>query len=208
MAAGSAVVFDLDGLLVDSEPIWGRVTRALLAGHGFEYENVVAERHMGMRLADVVDVLLEHYPVATGRDAFGAELTDAVVAEFGRTLHPMPGAEDALSLVRALGLPTALASSSTHAVIDAALGRFGWSFDAVCSGDEVERGKPAPDIFRLAAKRLGVAADRCVALEDSRNGIRAAKAAGMKTIAVARDRAGADLVLASLEDLRPDHLRV
>jgi HAD superfamily hydrolase (TIGR01509 family) len=88
-------------------------------------------------------------------------------------------------------------------VIGAVLGRFGWRFDAVASADEVRRGKPAPDVFLLAARRLGVVPQACMAIEDSANGMRAARTAGMKVVAVGKAEGPADVRLPSLASLLP-----
>ncbi|MHC4551087.1 MAG: HAD family hydrolase [Planctomycetota bacterium] len=207
-----AVVFDLDGVLIDSEPIWDRVTRDLLAQHGRAFERTLADQHMGMRLPDVVAVLLESHDLDLDGEAFGRALIDALLAEFDRSLAPMPGAHDALALAASLGLKTGIATSSPRRAVEVAASRFGWRPDAICSGDDVAHGKPAPDVYLLAAERLGVRADACVAIEDSLNGVRSAREAGMYCIGVPRPRARdaiareADLTLPSLEALTREHL--
>lgn len=193
-----AVVFDLDGVLIDSEPIWRGVIDARLARHGHGYDETVAARHFGLRLRDVVAVLLDGHGIEADPAAFGDALIDDLLAAFERGLTPMPGAPEALALARAHGA-VGLASSSPRRVIDWAVARFGWEFDAVCSGDDVAHGKPAPDIYRLAARRLGVDPGACVAVEDSPHGIAAARAAGMACIAVPG-------TIDSLHALRPHHL--
>jgi HAD superfamily hydrolase (TIGR01509 family) len=133
--------------------------------------------------------------------AFARRLLDALFARLATRLRPLPGAEEALARARARG-KVALASGSPPAVIRTVVERFGWRFDAICSADEVERGKPAPDVFVLAARRLGVAPAECVAVEDSANGIAAAKAAGMRVIAVGDAPGPADARVASLASFR------
>jgi len=204
-----AVIFDLDGVLIDSEPSWESATCALLQEHGKEYEPVIAEQHMGMRIRDVAAVIVSAHGLAVDPEEFGARLIDILLDEFDRALAPMAGALEALQLVAAAGLPAAIATSSPRRVLDAVIARFGWRFAALCSGDDVENGKPAPDIYRLAAARVGVDAARCLAIEDSLNGVRAAKAAGMHCIAVPAGSPAATeahLSLASLALLTARHL--
>lgn len=202
-----AVVFDLDGVLIDSEPIWERVTRKLLARHGRAFDRVIADQHMGMRLVDVVAAVLAAHDLHLDPEAFASDLLDELLAEFDRSLVKMPGAEDAMELARSLGLAVGLATGSPRRVADAVLARYGWSFDTICTGDDVERGKPAPEIYQLAADRLGVDPAACVAIEDSRNGVRAAKDAGMACIAVPEPWDPADLSLPTLAVLTARHLR-
>ena len=210
------VLFDLDGLLVDSEPCWKRAEQVVLERHDRRFSRAIAVTHMGMRLAEGVAVMLRAYDLAhLDAERFGEELIDAFLAELERDFAKLPGADHAIALAASLG-PIAIASSSPHRVIDRALRLGGW--DAAFAwhglGDEVARGKPEPDLFLLGADRLGIPAERCTVLEDSRHGVAAAKAAGMRCIAVpspdfgATELAGsADLVLASLADLRDVHLR-
>ena len=202
-----AVVFDLDGVLIDSEPTWERVTRELLARHGRTFDRVIADQHMGMRLIDVVAAVLEAHDLEVDAEAFARELLDDLVTEFERSLVPMPGAEGALKLAASLGLAVGLATGSPRRVVDAVIARYGWRFDTICTGDDVARGKPAPEIYQLAAQRLGVPPRDCVAIEDSRNGVRAAKDAGMVCIAVPEPWDQADLVLPTLEALTAQHLQ-
>ena len=202
-----AVVFDLDGVLIDSEPTWDRVTRELLARHGRTFDRVIADQHMGMRLVDVVAAVLTAHKLEVDPEVFARELLDNLIAEFERSLRPMPGAEDALKLGPSLGLAVGLATGSPRRAVDAVLARYGWRFNTICTGDDVTHGKPAPEIYQLAAARLGVPPAACVAIEDSRNGVRAAKAAGMVCISVPEPWDPADLTLPTLEALTARHLR-
>ena len=202
-----AVVFDLDGVLIDSEPTWDRVTRELLARHGRTFDRVIADQHMGMRLVDVVAAVLTAHKLEVDPEVFARELLDDLIAEFERSLVLMPGAEDALKLGPSLGLAVGLATGSPRRAVDAVLARYGWRFDTICTGDDVTHGKPAPEIYQLAAARLGVPPAACVAIEDSQNGVRAAKAAGMACIAVPEPWDPADLSLPTLEALSAQHLQ-
>jgi HAD superfamily hydrolase (TIGR01509 family) len=192
-------VFDLDGILVDSEPLWSEAIVEVLKDFGAAYRPELEPRHRGMKMKDLVPFLLAEHRCAAEPAEFARKLLDALFRRFDR-LVPLPGAERALELARKKG-KVALASGSPPEMIRRVLDRFGWRFDAVCSADEVARGKPAPDVFLLAARRLGVAPHECVAIEDSSNGIRAAKAAGMRVIAVGNALGPADVRLPSLESL-------
>lgn len=193
------VVFDLDGILVDSEPLWSEAIVETLRDSGAAYRPELEARHRGMKFKELVAFLLAEHRCAADPAKFASRLLDALLRRFDR-LEPLPGAERALALAQAEG-KVALASGSPLPVIRRVLDRFGWRFDAVCSADEVDRGKPLPDVFLLAARRLGVAPQECVAIEDSANGLRAAKAAGMRVIAVGSAEGPADVRIPSLESL-------
>jgi len=193
------VVFDLDGILVDSEPLWSEAIADVLKGLHATYREELEPRHRGMKMGELAPFLLREHRLSADPRELASRLLDALVRRFDRLL-PLPGAERALALARAKG-KVALASGSSPRVIRGVLDRFGWRFDATCSADEVARGKPSPDVFLLAAQRLGVAPSECVAIEDSANGLLAARAAGMKVIAVGDALGPADVRIPSLESL-------
>lgn len=197
-----AVVFDLDGVLVDTEPLWEEAIAEALRRIGVSYRTELAPRHRGMRTPELVPFLLAEHG-RTGEDpaAFGRTLLGLLLPLLDARLAPLEGAEAALDLVRQSGARSALASSSPRVLIRRVLDRFGWRFDTVCSGDEVSAGKPDPEIFRLAARRLDAVPAECAAIEDSANGVRAAKAAGMRVIAVHGAEGPADLRLPSVAAL-------
>ncbi len=210
-----AVIFDMDGLLVDSEPFWRRVEIGVFDAIGVDIRPLIGRGlTMGMRVDEVVAFFRSRLGFAGPADA---ELADRIVSgmvdAMNREAQLMPGALDALALCEQNGLKVALASGSTPPVIDAVLARFGLRerFAAVCSAAHVDLGKPHPAIFLRAAAKLGTDPSRCVVLEDSLNGCIAAKAARMGVIAVPDARhagdprfAIADLVLASLTELAGD----
>jgi HAD superfamily hydrolase (TIGR01509 family) len=186
-AAGpDAVVLDLDGVIVDSEEAWDRARRELVAERGGEWKDEATHAMLGMSSPEWSAYVRDELGVS---DMTPEEISDAVVerlvAGYRRGLPLLPGAVEA---VRALGerWPLGLASSSNKPVIALVLEESG--LDAVIrewvSSEEVERGKPAPDVYLEAARRLGLDAARCVAVEDSSNGLRAADAAGMAVVAV------------------------
>jgi HAD superfamily hydrolase (TIGR01509 family) len=204
-----AVIFDMDGVLVDSEPLHLRATQAALGTRGPSYTERDNRSFFGATDADLLRLL---------RILFNLPDTTAALVE-AKTAHLItmirtegllrPGVPLVPLTLRQAGLPLALATASRQPVIKAVLERVGLdrAFGAVVSGDEVARGKPAPDGFLMAARRLAVEPARCLVVEDSRNGILAAKAAGMLVAAVPcpatshEDFSGADFVLPNLEAL-------
>jgi HAD superfamily hydrolase (TIGR01509 family) len=216
-----AVVFDVDGVLIDSEPVWERVRRSFIATRGGHWPGDAQDRMMGMSTAEWSSYMStdfglsqpspEESPLTPSRVA---ELVIAeMAAEYQARLPLLPGAVDA---VRALAArwPLAVASSAPKSLIETVLDASGLRplFGAAVSSEEVHRGKPAPDVYLEAAARLGVPAGSCAAVEDSSNGLRSAAAAGMAVIAVPRPEypPAADamklarVVLKSLTELSPE----
>jgi HAD superfamily hydrolase (TIGR01509 family) len=203
-------VFDLDGVLVDSEPVWEQVRRQLVKERHGRWPPDAQSRLMGMSTAEWAQYLSEDLGVGLPPAQVADLVVDRMVERYGRRLPLMPGAIDAVRRV-ASRWPIALASSSPRRLIDAVLGGMGVAglFAATVSTDEVGGGKPAPDVYVAAADRLGVAASRCVAVEDSTNGLRSALGAGLHAVAVPQPRyppdpsvlAQAALVLESLSEL-------
>ncbi len=180
----AAVVFDLDGVLVDSEQVWDEVRRAYVDERGGRWEADSTRRMMGMSTAEWSGYLGSLGVPGTAAD-IAADILGAIAERYGSAAPLLPGAADA---VRALGslAPLGVASSSPRALIELVLAHAGLTdhFVEVVSSEEVARGKPAPDVYLEAARRLSVPAGGCVAVEDSSNGLRAAAAAGMAVIAV------------------------
>jgi HAD superfamily hydrolase (TIGR01509 family) len=183
----AAVVFDLDGVLVDSEPVWERVRRRYVAEHDGRWPDDAQRRLMGMSTSEWAAYLSE---LAGGRvppDQVATQVIDAMAAEYERHLPLIPGSVDA---VRRLAgrWPLAVASSSPPRLIRIVLDVSGLAavFAATVSSEEVPRGKPAPDVYLAAAARIGADPAACAAVEDSSNGVRSAAAAGMRVVAVPR----------------------
>jgi HAD superfamily hydrolase (TIGR01509 family) len=185
----NAVVFDLDGVLVDSEPVWEEVRRAFVADHGGRWQADTQRRLMGMSTAEWAAYLGGELGVGLPADQVARGVIEQMERRYADEVPLMPGA---LHAVRRLAArwPLGLASSSPRALIDIVLDRTGLraSFGATVSTEEVARGKPAPDGYLLAARRLGVDPAGCAAVEDSSNGLRSAAAAGMRVIAVPHPR--------------------
>ncbi|MFE3449482.1 HAD family hydrolase [Nonomuraea sp. NPDC059194] len=206
------VVFDLDGVLVDSEPVWEEVRRAFVAEHGGTWRPDTQSRLMGMSTGEWSAYLAE-----LGVGMPPAEIAAGVVARMAeRYRHGvplMPGAKEAVARL-AEHRPLGLASSSPRTLIDVVLDATGLGgfFTATVSTEEVAYGKPAPDGYLEAARRMDVDPGDCVAVEDSSNGLRSAAAAGMRVIAVPHPRyppapdalALAARVARTLDDLTPD----
>lgn len=174
----------MDGLLVDSEPLWFRVERAFARDRGREWTEELARACVGRGLEATLATMGELFGFAVDPPRDRAEIVARFVARVDEC-EPKPGAEALLAAARAR-VPMALASSSPLELIEAVLRRFDWMgrFGAVVSGEHVARPKPAPDVFLRAADLLGVAPARAVVLEDSIAGATAGRAAGMIVIAV------------------------
>jgi HAD superfamily hydrolase (TIGR01509 family) len=205
-----AVVFDVDGVLVDSEPVWEQVRRRVVAEHGGHWDPDTQHRLMGMSTGEWSRYLSEDLGVALSPAAVADTVISAMAQRYAEHLPLLPGAVDAV-LRMAGRWPVGLASSAPRALIETVLDMTSLRpvFGAVMSTEEVTRGKPAPDIYLAVTARLGRPPGACAAVEDSSNGLRAAAAAGCQVIAVPRPQyppapdalAVARLVLASLEGL-------
>jgi HAD superfamily hydrolase (TIGR01509 family) len=180
----SAIVLDLDGVVVDTEEVWDRERRAYVAGHGGTWTEQATRTMQGMSSAEWAAYLRDELGARGELGGISASVAAGVVAEIERELPLLPGAIRAVNLL-AGAFPLALASSANREVIDAVLDGAGIAtrFGATVSSEEVPRGKPAPDVYLEAARRLGVDPTRCAAVEDSSNGLRSAHAAGMVVIA-------------------------
>jgi len=205
-----AVVFDLDGVLVDSEPVWEQVRRQVVAEHGGHWAPDAQQRLMGMSTGEWARYLGEDLGVGLPPETIAAEVIDQMKARYAEHVPFMPGAVGAVRRLAA-SWPLGLASSSPPVLIDAVLDGAGLRecFAVAMSTEEVAHGKPAPDIYLAVTERLGHRPQRCAAVEDSANGLRSAAAAGLRVIAVPHPRypPGADalglatLVLPSLTGL-------
>jgi HAD superfamily hydrolase (TIGR01509 family) len=179
MAAMQAVIFDVDGLFLDSEAVYQQSWTEAAAHAGFTLSREMYHSFIGQRIAGCEERLAAAAGAAFDLAGFRSrwrmrwrEIASAGVA-------PKPGALALLAAVRARGVPCAVATSSARPEALLSLGRLFTQFTAVVTGDEVTQGKPDPEIYLLAASRLGIAPGRCIALEDSANGARAALGAGM-----------------------------
>ncbi|MFG3419934.1 HAD family hydrolase [Micromonospora sp. NPDC048063] len=184
-AVADAVIFDLDGVIVDSEPVWEEVRRAYVAAHGGTWQADTQRRLMGMSTGEWARYLSGELGVDRSAEQVATEVVEEMIRRYAARVPLIDGADE---VVRRLAgrWPLGLASSSPTRLIAAALAATGLSdvFGATLSTEETERGKPAPDVYLAVAGRLGVDPARCVAVEDSSNGVRSAAAAGMTVVAV------------------------
>jgi HAD superfamily hydrolase (TIGR01509 family) len=181
----AAVLWDMDGLLVDTEPVWTVAEEELAARLGGVWSEQLKASIVGTRLDVAVPMILEHY----GRPAEQApEAADWLLARmvelFAATPVVLPGVADLLTGLRDAGVPVALVSSSYRVLVDAVLAHGLGPFAVTVTGDEVAHGKPHPEPYLTAANRLGVDPRRCVVLEDSPSGVLSGEAAGCAVVAV------------------------
>jgi HAD superfamily hydrolase (TIGR01509 family) len=210
-----AVVFDLDGVLIASEEVWDAVRERYVRERGGRYDEEVQRAMMGMSAPEWSRYLHREAGVAEKPEAINRDVVERMLEAYRNELPLLPGAVEAVHRT-AEAFPLALASSSNRDVFEAVLELAGLTdcFRATVSSEEVARGKPAPDVYLEAARRLGVAAERCAAVEDSHAGIRSAKSAGMRVVAIPNASyppdeealALADVVLESLDQLTPGRI--
>jgi len=208
------VIFDLDGVLVDSEIWWDEIRHAFAREHGRTWTEADQAAVMGANSAAWARTMRERLGLDLADAEIERAIVDGVVARYQR--DGAPRIEGAVEAVRRIAAdrPVAVASSAHRAVIDAALEATGLTgtFEVVVSSDEVAHGKPAPDVYLETARRLGVDPADCLVVEDSYNGVRAARAAGMTVVLIPNHSVPpapgtaetADLVLGRLADLDPD----
>lgn len=207
----------MDGLLIDTEPIWRRAEVEVFGALGMQPTETELLAHMGVRIGEVVRLWYERHPwEGPSVEEVAQAIEDHVVDHVLEEGEPNPGVCRALELVHAARLPMAVASSSSERLIRAVILRLriGEYIRVICSADSEPEGKPHPGVYLTTAARLGVSPEACIAFEDSPNGVLSAKAAGMFCVAVpdrnlARDprMTRADRRLSSLEELTPDLLQ-
>lgn len=214
MTAPRALIFDMDGVLIDSEPLWHVAEIGAFAEVGLELTDEDCLLTTGLRIDASVDYWCERHPrLAPIRDALVTSILDRLVALVNERGTRKPGVEEALAFAQDRGLRLALASSSPYRVIHAALGALDLAsaFEVVHSAEEERRGKPDPAVYLTAAGKLGVDPGSCVAVEDSPFGLLSAKAAGMRCIAVPEPAlladprfSQADAIVGSLAEIGPE----
>jgi HAD superfamily hydrolase (TIGR01509 family) len=208
-----AVIFDLDGLLLESEQVWNAAKERLTSERGGRWRDEARREMLGMSSPEWSRYMRDELSVPMEPEEISSEVVSLMGEEYERELPVLPGAGYAVERLGARW-PLGLASSSNRELIDMVLDRAGWAglFAATVSSEEVARGKPAPDVYLEAAQRLGASPERCLAVEDSSAGIRSAHAAGLAVIAVPNREyrpeeevlAQARVVLGSLSELEVD----
>ena len=208
-----AVVFDLDGVLLDSEQVWDEAREQLAKERGGRWHPQAQREMMGMSSTEWSRYMHETIGLPEPPDEINREVVERLAAIYREHLPAIPGSKEAVERLAARW-PLGLASSSNRELIDLALELLGVKhlFTATVSSEEVAHGKPAPDVYLEAARRLGIEPTRTAAIEDSNNGILAAKAAGMRVLAIPNRHfppdpealEQADVVLDSLAELTPE----
>lgn len=185
----AALIFDMDGLLIDSEPISERALGEFLGRRRLENDPDLTPLLLGKRLHEAMYIVMDWFDLEGEHSDNLAEFSELRVELIQRGVPLMDGAVDILEWAKSIGMKNALATSSRRAHADVALAVTGLAgrFDAEATGNEVVHGKPAPDLFLLAATRLGVDPAGCLVFEDAPAGIAAAKAAGMEVVWVPND---------------------
>jgi HAD superfamily hydrolase (TIGR01509 family) len=211
-----AVIFDLDGLLVDSEAVWDEVRMRFVEENGGTWHDGAQRDMMGMSSVEWSHYVRDRLGVDMDPEEISREAADRVADTYREKLPLLPGAVEAVKSLAA-EWPLGLASSSNRHVIDLVLelAKIADDFQATVSSEEVGAGKPAPDVYVEAASRLGIDPAACVAIEDSTNGIRSAHAAGMPVIAVPNQDFPPepdalelpDVTLKSLTEVTPETVR-
>jgi HAD superfamily hydrolase (TIGR01509 family) len=199
-----AVVFDLDGVLVDSEQVWDQARRDVVAAHGGTWKDGATRDMLGMSSPEWSAYVVEELGAELTPEEVNAAVVDAMLDGYRERLPLLPGAREAVERIGAR-YPLGLASSSNRPVIDLVLERMGVAdrFRATVSSEEVARGKPAPDVYEEVVRRLGVS--KAAAIEDSEAGIRSAHAAGLHVIAIPNPHfPPADEALALADEVLPD----
>jgi HAD superfamily hydrolase (TIGR01509 family) len=211
----AAVVFDLDGVLVDTEPYWADAKREVTQAHGGRWRDSAPTEMLGMSGPEWSRYMHDELAVPLPPEQIRQEVVESMLRRIRAGVALLDGAREAVAAL-AERWPLGLASSADRPVIEAVLETTGLArfFKTTVSSDEAGRGKPAPDVYLAAAERLGVPPNEAVAIEDSTNGMRAAKAAGMGLIAIPIAHtpvdpdvlATADVVLEHIRDLTPEQV--
>ncbi len=207
----SAIIFDLDGVLADSEPWWSQIDAELLAEYGVTYRGEYHRNVVGVSYRLAVEFYKKAFGLSVGIDEMMRRRGEIATEFFANRVGLFPNVKEVLKELRQMKLHLAVATSSISASARPLLDRHALTkfFEVIVTGEEVERGKPAPDIYLCAAQKLGIAADACLVVEDALPGIAAAKAARMRVAAIPDTRfldlrnyeKKADYILKSLKEL-------
>ncbi|MEW9699449.1 HAD family hydrolase [Paenibacillus sp. SI8] len=210
-----AFIFDMDGVIIDSEPIHFEVDVKTMAYLGVNIHQEQLEKYVGMTNPEMWRLIKQEYKLANPVDEIiDYQLSTKIALLKNLQIEPIEGIPELLQTLRNHQIPIAIASSSPRKFIEEVLAKFGLSnhFACVVSGEEVNEGKPAPDVYLETAKILGVDPAHCVVLEDSKNGVSAAKAAGMTCIGYINPNSGnqnlsvADWVVDAVKDINMEEL--
>ena len=205
-----AFIFDMDGVSIDSEPLHFEVDIQVMKDFGAAITQEQLEKYVGMTNPEMWKLIREEYQLQrTVSEIIDYQLSNKIKILTAREMEPIDGIRELLADLKASGIPVGIASSSPPVFIQAVLDKFGLldAFNCIVSGEEVDRGKPAPDVYLKAAELLGAEPASCMVLEDARHGIAAAKAAGMQCIGFVNPNSGnqdlsaADYVVRSIAEV-------
>jgi len=205
-----AFIFDMDGVIIDSEPLHFEVDIQVMKDFGAAITQEQLEKYVGMTNPEMWKLIREEYQLRRSvSEIIDYQLSNKIKILTAREMEPIDGIRELLADLKASGIPVGIASSSPPVFIQAVLDKFGLldAFNCIVSGEEVDRGKPAPDVYLKAAELLGVEPASCMVLEDARHGIAAAKAAGMQCIGFVNPNSGnqdlsaADYVVRSIAEV-------
>jgi HAD superfamily hydrolase (TIGR01509 family) len=210
MPAPKAVVFDLDGLMFNTEELYQLVGAELLRRRGYEFTQELLDQMMGRPSSVALQLMIDTHQLKATVQELLNETDEIFPAILRERLAPMPGLVELLAALEARQIPKGIATSSRRSFVDRVLGQFGFQprFSPILTSEDITHGKPHPEIYLLAARRLGIEPREMLVLEDSQNGCRAALAAGAITVAVPgshsarHDFTGAAFVADSLADRR------
>ncbi len=209
----SCLIYDMDGLLLDTEKIYTEVTQEIVGEYGKVFDLSLKQSIIGRPSSDAAKIIVDSLDLPITAQDYLDSRKDTLIEKFKNT-QPMPGAKEMTSHFFSHGIPQAIATSSSSPIYDAKYTKHKkWfsQFDKIIRGDdpELKLGKPAPDIFLLAAKRIGIEPEECLVFEDAPAGSEAAIAAGMSVVVVPHSEMGHNLfknpsqILASLKDFDP-----
>ena len=210
-----AIIYDLDDLMVNSDPLHVQTDELLLEEHGHKFAELPKELRsgfIGMRVTDILKEIVKYLNLNVDLDSLYQKRTEIFLKLVKEKLEAMPGLNESLELFKTNGFKIALASSGAKEYINLVLDKFNIKkiFDVIVSGDDVKSGKPHPETYLITSEKLGVKPKKCLVLEDSTKGIESAKSAGCKCIAIinpytpTQDNSKADIVLNSLNEITLD----
>jgi HAD superfamily hydrolase (TIGR01509 family) len=185
-----AVTFDLDGLMFNTEQLYQEVDREILARRGKDFPALLCDRMMGRKASEALQIMIDWHQLEETTEQLADEIAALFAQVLPRRLAPMPGLLPLLEALERASIPKAIATSSGRKFVDQVLGQFSLKprFEFVLTGEDIQHGKPEPDVYLLAADRLGIPCKQMMVLEDSQIGCQAATTAGAYTVAVPHGR--------------------